>query len=315
MPRLTLLLPATQRFAGVALPEPLARSLGRADRGSGEAGGQAQLSRHFRLLPDRWPPAALARAADAGLVDAMPNTWLRADPAFIRPDINGARLLAVGGSLGLDQADVDALLPALRPLFGDSGFILDAPSPSRWYLRLPREAELPAFVAPEDALGDDVFDHDAFVGGRVDSNARRWRVLSSEAQVVLHNHPHNAVRTAAGKAPINSLWFWGGGVLPDSIASDSPTLYSDDVLLHGIARIGKLAAMPLDAYSNPETDGLVDLRWLSDPRVLFEGWLMQAAASAPKRDVVFDFADGLVFTLRAKQRWRLWRKPLAALAS
>jgi hypothetical protein len=315
VPRLTLLLPATPRLAGIALPAPLARSLGRADRAMRDAGEQAQLSRHFRLLPDRWAQAALTRVGDAGLDDALPDAWLRADPAWIRPDINGARLLAVGGSLGLDQADVDALLPALRPLFGDSGFILDAPAPSRWYLRLPREAKLPEFAAPEAALGDDVFDHDAFVRGPGAPETRRWRVLLSEAQVVLHNHPHNAARMAAGKAPINSLWLWGGGVLPDSIASDSPTLYSDDALLHGIARIGRLEAMPLDAYSNPETDGMVDLRWLRDPRVLVEGWLMAAAASATTREVVFDFADGRVFALRANQRWRLWRKPLAALAS
>ena len=201
------------------------------------------------------------------------------------------------------------MLPALRPLFGDAGFTLDAPTPSRWYLRLPREAKLPAFASPEDALGDDVFEHipDA-------AEARRWRVLASEAQVTLHNHPRNAQRIAAGKVPINALWFWGGGLLPDSIASGLPTVYSDEVLLHGIARIGKLAAMHLDAATPDIDDALVDLRDLRDPRSAVERWLSPAAASAARRDVVLDFADGLVFTLRANQRWRFWRKPLALSA-
>ena len=309
MARLTLLLPPTQRFAGVALPTALARALGRADRVMHEAGGDAQLARHFRLLPDRWSQAALTRVADTDEADARPNAWLRADPAYIRPDINGARLLGIGATLGIDQTDLDALLPALRPLFGDTGFTLDAPRPSRWYLRLPREAKLPAFASPDDALGDDVFEHipDA-------PEARRWRVLSSEAQVVLHNHPHNAARLAAGKVPINSLWFWGGGLLPDSIACDSPTLYSDDVLLQGIARIGKLAAVPLDAFTDFDADALVDLRQLRDARMLVERCLLPAAASATKREVVFDFADGHVFILQSGQRWRFWRKPLASLA-
>ena len=309
MARLTLLLPPTQRFAGVALPTALARALGRADRVMHEAGGDAQLARHFRLLPDRWSQAALTRVADTDEADARPNSWLRADPAYIRPDINGARLLGIGATLGIDQTDLDALLPALRPLFGDTGFTLDAPRPSRWYLRLPREAKLPAFASPDDALGDDVFEHipDA-------PEARRWRVLSSEAQVVLHNHPHNAARLAAGKVPINSLWFWGGGLLPDSIACDSPTLYSDDVLLQGIARIGKLAAVPLDAFTDFDADALVDLRQLRDARMLVERCLLPAAASATKREVVFDFADGHVFILQSGQRWRFWRKPLASLA-
>lgn len=314
MPRLTLLLPATQRFSGATLPASFARLLGRADRISGDSGEEAQLARHFRLLPDRWSQAALTRAADAGIDDATPHAWLRADPAYIRPDINGARLLAVGHTLGIDQADVDALLPALRPLFGDSGFILDAPHPSRWYLRLPREARLPPFASPEDALGGDVFDHDAFATGRDVPEARRWRVLLSEAQVLLHNHPHNAVRVAAGKVPVNALWCWGGGVLPDGIEGGAPTLYSDDLLLHGIARVGRLQAMSLDAFANADAGALVDLRGTRDPRALLERWLPQAVDAAAKRELVLDFADGVQFVLRAGQRWRFWRRPLPSLA-
>jgi hypothetical protein len=314
MPRLTLLLPPTQRLAGVALPALLARALGSADRAALDPGEQAQRSRHFRLLPDRQADAALTRLADTGIEDAMANAWLRVDPAYIRADINGARLLGIGAALGIEQADVDALLPALRPLFGDAGFILDAPHPSRWYLRLPREVALPAFASPEDALGDDVFEHlpDA-------PDARRWRVLASEAQVILHNHPHNAARLAAGKVPVNALWFWGGGpgsgaVLPDGVASDFPMLYSDDVLLHGIARLGKLSAMQLRDFTDADPDALLDLRTQRDPARLLSQWLLPAIARLPARDVTLDFADGLVFTLRARQRWRIWRRPLAALA-
>ena len=314
MPRLTLLLPPAPRFAGVPLPAPLARAIGRADRITWDAGEDAQLARHFQLLPNRWSPAALTRAFDAGIDDATPHAWLRADPAYIRPDINGARLLAIGHTLGIDQSDVDALLPALRPLFGDSGFTLDAPHPSRWYLRLPREARLPAFASPNDALGEDVFDHDAFATSRDVPEARRWRVLLSEAQVVLHNHPHNAMRAAAGKVPVNALWFWGGGVLPDGIAGGAPTLYSDDPLLHGIARVGTLQAMPLAAFANADAEALVDLRGARDPRALLERWLPPVIDAVAKREVVLDFADGVQVVLRASQRWRFWRRPLASLA-
>ena len=291
------------------MPATLAKALGRADRATLEAGRQAQLARQFQLLPNRWAEAALTRVVDTDEADARLSGWLRADPAYIRPDINGARLLGIGDALGIEQADVEALLPALRPLFGDAGFTLDAPTPSRWYLRLPREAKLPAFASPDDALGDDVFEH--IVDG---PEARRWRVLASEAQVTLHNHPRNAQRIAAGKVPINSLWFWGGGLLPDSIASGFPTVFSDDVLLHGIARIGKLDAMPMKDATLDIADALVDLRAVRDPRAVVESWLAPVAASVSTREAVFDFADGQVFTLRANQRWRFWRKPLAVPA-
>ena len=309
MPRLTLLLPATTRFAGAALPQVLARALGRADCLAHEAGDDAQLARHFQLLPKRWAPAALTRVVDGGIEDAGLSCWLRADPAYIRPDINGARLLATGDTLGIDADDVDALLPALRPLFGDAGFTLDAPHPGRWYLRLPRESKLPDFATPAQALGEDVFEH--IPGG---AEARRWRVLSSEAQVVLHNHPHNAARAARGKPPINSLWFWGGGVLPDHVTSTTPTLYSDDPLLQGLAHVAKLMPMPLNAFNDFTADALVDLRMQRNPRALLDAWMLPAAASAPHREVVFDFADGPTFMLQSAQRWRFWRSPLGAPA-
>ena len=305
---LTLLLPATTRFAGVQLPQAVARALGRADRGMQLAGEDAQLARHFRLLPNRWAPAALTRVVDGGIEDARLSGWLRADPAYIRPDINGARLLATGAGLGIDAEDVDAFMPALRPLFGDAGFPLDAPSPGRWYLRLPKEAKLPDFASPAQALGDDVFEH--ISDGK---DARRWRTLSSEAQVVLHNHPHNAARVAAGKPPINSLWFWGGGILPDHVTCAFPTVYSDDPLLHGLTHVGTLSAMTLAAFPGFGSDALVDLRWQRDPHSMLERWLSPAVQAASRGEVVLDFADGAVYTLALSQRWRFWRKPQAGI--
>src|SRR3546814_15930088 len=64
---------------------------------------------------------------------------------------------------------------------------------------------------------------------------RRWRSLLNEAQIILHNHPWNARRAAAGKPPVNSLWFWGGGMLPDSVATHQGQVASDDVLLQALA--------------------------------------------------------------------------------
>ncbi|QNN46655.1 phosphoglycerate mutase [Thermomonas brevis] len=305
---LTLLLPSASRFAGVALPPVLAKALGCADRMRADAGEHALLTRHFDLLPRGWPAAALTRLLDAGEDDARHGAWLRADPAHIRPDINGARLLGIGANLGMEQADVDALLPALRPLFGDAGFQLEAPHPSRWYLRLPREAKLPAFASPDEALGDDVFDH--LPNG---NEARRWRALESEVQITLHNHPHNAARLAAGKVPVNALWFWGGGVLPDAMSSAAPAVYSDDPAVLGVVRLGGLQGRPLSAFQQGAGDALVDLRGQRDARALVERWLLPAAADAGKRATTFDFADGLAFALRPNQRWRFWRKPLSDL--
>ena len=305
--RLTLLLPVTARFAGLPLPPALAQALGRADRAQHDAGESAQLARHLTLLPQGWPAAAWTRLLDTGEDDARQGAWLRADPAHVRPDINGARLLGVGATVGIDQADVEALLPALRPLFGDAGVQLDAPHPARWYLRLSPGTPLPDFSTPDQALGDDVFDH----APRGEA-ARRWRALESEVQITLHNHPHNAARLASGRVPINSLWFWGGGVLPDAVSAALPTVLSDDPVVRGAARLGKLQGMPLPVSLPTNGDALVDLRGQRDGRALIERWLLPSLAGG---EVILDFADGVVFALRPGQRWRFWRRPLAVLAA
>lgn len=316
MTTVTLLLPAAEKLAGALSPE-LAAALGRGDRVPDvQPGERAQLLRYFGLSPDGWPIAALTRQLDVG--DAAQGSWLRADPAWVRPDINGARLLACGKRLQLAQDDVDAFLPALRPLFEDSGFVFDAPVPSHWYLRLPAGMQLPVFAEPAEALGADLFDHlpsDA-VGdrlGKASGSARSWRALLSEAQVVLHNHPWNTRRAAAGKPPINSLWFWGGGGWPDSVRTSCTAVLSDDSSLRALANAADARndLLPLRFDVSPG-DTLLDLRAFRDLDRVTRNWLMPAIGALQHgtlRRLHLDFADGSGFLLEPAQRWRFWRRP------
>jgi hypothetical protein len=312
--RSTLLLPARSVFAGRDLPPDVALALGRADAARADPGEAAQLQRHFTLLPRGWPVAALTRATDAS--DAEGAQWLRADPAWVRPDINGARLFAVGEGMRLSAADADALLPALRPLFGDAGMPIDAPHPSRWYLRIAPGVPLPSFADPADALGTDLGDALVEPGAGNAPDARRWRTLLTEAQVVLHNHPWNARRAAEGKPPVNSLWFWGGGTLPLQVAA--PGVRSGDGLLQGLALRGQAPHAPLPArFEPPAGDTLFDLRASRDLEALAIDWLRPALQSL--RDGAFaalriDFADGAIFDVAPGQRWRFWRRPHARFA-
>lgn len=299
VPALAVLLPERRRFAGQPLGAAFGRTLSRADRlPDAEPGERAQLLRHFDLLPRGWPIAAITRQRDAG--DAVLHQWLRADPAHVRPDMTGARVLAIGG-LGLSQADADALLAPLRPLFGDAGFPISAPVPSRWYLALPVEARLPAFSPPEAVLGDDLFSH--LPEG---PEGRRWRALLNEAQVTLHNHPVNAARVAAGQPAVNSLCFWGAGKLPDHVRTPFAAIASDDDELLSLAALAGIGAVGDGAQ-------LLDLRRARD-------WAAVAARLQPALDDLgrdalhLDFADGARWSLRAGQRWRLWRRPMARLS-
>lgn len=309
----------------------------RADREVSEAGEAPRLARSFDVLPrSALPVAALTRQHDAG--DALQFTWLRADPACVRPDMASARLLACG-DLDISAEECEALLAPLRPLFGDEGFPISAPVPSRWYLCLPQDARLPEFAPPEAVFGDDLFAYLPEGDG-----GRRWRRLLNEAQVVLHNHPINARRVAAGKLPINSLWFWGGGRLPDHVRSSYAEVHSDDVVVAALAeRAGaRLAAIPAawpDAFSplgmvarmeqdqdrrmlrslgvddTDQHDRLFDFRHLRDIAWLDSQWLepaMRSVAADHLAALELDFGDGLLLRWQRHHRWRVWRRHLPA---
>src|SRR4249919_2554984 len=224
----TLLLPERRRFAGQPVAAEVLKLVGRADADApAEAGERAQLLRYFQLRPAGWPIAAMTRQLEFG--DAQGHCWLRADPVHVRPDMTGARMLA-WGNLGVDETEAEAFLQALRPLFGDAGMPISRAHPERWYLQLAREAKLPEFATPEVALGRDLLE--MLPAG---AEGARWRALLNEAQVILHNHPVNARRAARGAVAVNSLWFWGGGLLPDAVSSTVASIRSEDVELQALA--------------------------------------------------------------------------------
>lgn len=302
-PACILLLPPRHQLAGAA--PLLERVLARGDRSQAEGGDEAQVLRAFDLLPRGLPIAALTRQYDCG--DAAHHAWLRADPAHVRADLGAGRLLAVG-ELGLDEAEVAALLPSLKPLFGDEGCPISAGAPSRWYLMLPRDVRLPAFAPPGRALGDDIYEHlpEGDLG-------RRWRRLLSEAQVILHNHPLNAARAASGRPTVNSLWFWGGGSLPDHVRCHAGSVLSDDLLFAALARAAQVPRSELPPAFAGVTIGsapLLDLRRQRDATALERDWLAPALAAArrARRPVRLDFADGLCLQYRLAHRWRFWRR-------
>lgn len=289
MSALTLLLPARAQLKAAAL----ARWLARGDRLPDAAPGRAaQLRECFEFLGASLPLAALTRSLDAD--DAATALWLRADPCHVRADTVAVRMLACG-DLGLTSDECDELAGALRPLFGDAGFPLEATRPDRWYLRCPRTARLPRFADPESVLGDDLMQH--LPRG---DNERQWRHLLNEAQVILHNHPLNARRARLGQVPVNSLWFWGAGGLPDWVRTPYTRIVSKQM---DVAALAKLARQPV-ADDTPA-------RLRADEVLLLDCTDGAAAAVDGAGVVDLRFASGERYRYKAWHRWRFWRRARA----
>lgn len=313
MNTLTLLLPPRPRLAADAALAggAIARWLAKGDTLANAATGREIAIRElFQFAGTAVPVAALTRESDCR--DAAGSTWLRADPAHVRADMATARMLACG-DLGLSAQDCQALIQPLKPLFGDSGFPIDAPVPSRWYLRAPAGAKLPVFTPPDRALGDDLRLH--LPDG---AEGKRWRSLLNEAQIVLHNHPLNQQRIARGQLPVNSLWFWGAGTLPEWVRSEVQRVRTRDATLAALASRAKVAVLPPSDGPLPGWNGHTLLDF-DDAEGLAElaQWLPVVESALSKRQIArvrLLLASGERGTYEHRNRWRFWRgvQPLRA---
>jgi len=295
-----VLMPARARLATVGGMAPwIARGNRLADATPGFI---PALSSYFRTEGDL-PVAALIRQLVAG--DARGHQWLCADPAWVQPEVNGARLLACGDELGLVFGEADALRGDLVEAFAAHGFAFEMADASHWQLRLPAFAELPNFVGPDGARGADLFDH--LPPG---AEGRRWRAVLGEVQIVLHNHPVNQLRRERGAVPVNSVWFWGAGALPEGMESGLTHAFADDLLVWALGARADVQVDGLGAWPGPDSAfELVDLS-AQDAEVIASRWwprLEEDLFSGQTRRLRLHFAGGERWLLSRRQRLRFWR--------
>lgn len=119
--------------------------------------------------------------------------------------------------LALPPTDALALLAALQTLC-DGDWRLTADTPTRWRLHHPSLAQLPT-AALTRAAGRNV---DPWLNAP--PAARAVRRLQAEMQMLLHTHPVNAAREAAGLAPVNSVWLSGTGAPVPAATTPQPRL-------------------------------------------------------------------------------------------
>ena len=185
-----------------------------------------------------WPVAALTLLDDGGTPGEQ--WWLRADPVHLRADMGDATLFAAS-ELELGDGDEAALAAEVGGYVTEQGLSLEARGKARWYLRGAPVQVLstwPLSVVAGAAVGERL-PHGA--------DAARWRVLGNEIQMLLHASVVNRRREAAGLAPVNGVWLWGGGRLPALARSRYAAAWSDDPLVRGLARASETPLFPAPA--------------------------------------------------------------------
>jgi hypothetical protein len=198
---------------------------------------EAWLLERFAVPKQRdWPVAPYTLLADGGAPER--HFWLRADPVHLRLG-RDTLTFSDAAAFEVSRAESEALVETLNRHFGDA-MLFYPMQPARWYLRL-REAPDMHTTPPSAAREQPIEGH--LPSG---PDAVRFHALMNEAQMLLHEHPVNAEREARGEPALNSVWFWGGGVI--DAAKDRPfsTVIGDDPLARGLALS---AGIPVRALS------------------------------------------------------------------
>lgn len=269
------------------------------------------------------PVAALTHVSDRRGPSAGDYYWLRADPVTVWADM--ARVFMTShGFADLDPGDRDEIENCIRGVLQREGFDLHADHPERWCIPLSSPLEF-SFTPLDDALGMDL--GDALPDH---PEARHWRRILTEIQVALHNCPVNMRRRSAGRREINSVWFWGGGFLPDATRSHLVgSVFADDAVSRGLGIISDCRVRPLQEFADAnlaEVGETVLVDWQADPvaaeSALAElesmaGRLVKLVASRQVELLVYDGGGtGRCFGRSESRRfWRRRRRLSSALAA
>jgi len=208
------------------------------------------------------PVAALTHVSDHGARVGKEYYWLRADPVTLCADMS--RVFMTSHGFGdLDANERNEIELCVQSVLRNEGLDLHSDHPERWCIALGRPLEF-GFTPLEEALGRDL--GDALPGH---PTARYWRRLLNETQVALHNCPVNVRRRTVGRQEVNSVWFWGGGFVPDAAPQRFvDAVFSDHPVSRGLAiingcRVKERVEVLRAGFSDEGHAVLVD--WVSGP--------------------------------------------------
>jgi hypothetical protein len=216
-------------------------------------------------------------------------------------------------------------------VFHDTGFVLE-PLASGDFLLLAPQMPVAQTSEPARAIGNSIAD--AQPG---DPALRR---LGAEIEMWLHEHPVNEKRTRRGEVPVTGLWLWGGGPslaprdMPPAIEAPSDITFGSDAYLQGLCDLLGKKVFPLpqqltDIFGYPRARRaalVIEIGPMlhSNPRWTFFDAVAQIdrayiapaveALSAGNLERLVILANDHELTLRARDRFKLWRRISSGLS-
>ena len=273
------------------------------------------------LPPDSAPYAALRVAGSGG--DPGDASWMCVDPAHLR-FARETLVLTDNRELDIEADEALQLVAALNATFADVGEFTVA-SPGEWNLRLRKSPQLATHPIAH-VLGRSI--EPVLPSG---ADGAEWRRTINEIQMLLHTHPVNEAREAAGRPAINSIWPWGTGSLTVRIEPRHATVFADMALARGLslASGSVCAALPerlpqsaggttlavLDQLHYPALALNVEA-WQMALKRLESAWFRPALDALKRRQLdhvrLFLIGDTACVDVQCDDAawWKFWKRPL-----
>lgn len=249
-----------------------------------------------------WPVAPWALLGEG--IDPGDAYWLCADPVNLRLMRN--HLILFGGrQLAVSDDEAQHWRAVLDNHFATDGLRFFTPHPQRWYLRLP-DRQGPHTHTLTQVLGREIRPH--LPQGAV------WLKLLNEIQMLLHADPRNTVREEEGRATVNSVWLWGGGIRLEKPRAPCSVIYADAPLVKGLASATAATLRALPANVDECLSGNADCLIVATgqtPDILEQRWLLPLKNALingriKKLDVIAPGNQSVEIT--RLDLWKFWRK-------
>jgi hypothetical protein len=236
--------------------------------------------------------------------------------------------------LRLSSAELTTLASEFQRVFHDSGFRLQ-PLDTGGFLLFGPPVPLADTLEPARSMGENVAD-----GMRGGTGAMVLRRLGAEVEMWLHEHAVNDARRNRGQPPVTGLWLWGGGPVPPISDNRAATgaadaiAFGSDAYLQGLWAGSGANVLPpppqlAGIFGYPQAQRAVLVIEVGDmlhsnPRWTFfdaiaqiDARFMAPALTALRRgdvDRLVILANDRELTLRARDRFRFWRRALPGLS-
>ncbi|MBW4051250.1 MAG: hypothetical protein HIU85_07285 [Proteobacteria bacterium] len=233
--------------------------------------------------------------------------------------------------LNLPGEELDALAASFRDTFRGSGFDLHPLGGGELLLSAPAAAQPATTTEPARMPLTTVAE--ALPCGE---GARALRRLGAEIEMWLHGHAVNDARQRRGDLPVGTLWVWGGGAEPLTPAARQATAdaaFGSDAYVRGLWRLAgdEARPMPVDwaaVIGEPRAQRALAVVEVAELLHANGSWrLAEAVAEMDRRlispslaalhrrelDRLVLLANDRSLSLRAADRWRLWRRKRTSL--